>query len=261
MVMVVTQAVIMVGKILTSFLAVLVMDWVLSQIHVFWRPDHARCEELRNARVFLWGQPLTTTRWFQLHCVCNWIIVWWSWAESLRVFLAADAPQTLLHPSANGRSIDLAIALHVYHCMFWPLKQIDVLHHATSVFVCCPIMYHLDTVLTSWHLLIGTGIPGGIDYLFLTLVKYRVLPIRLEKRVNAWLNAYMRAPLGAIGSYMTLLYMRRAPCVSKRWGAGVIALITYWNATFFAKRAVESNAVYASVCDRKKSDASRKHGE
>ena len=58
-----------------------------------------------------------------------------------------------------------------------------------------------------------------------------------------------------------LEYVRRAPCVGKRWGAAVIALITYWNATFFAKRAVESNAAYASVCDRKKSDAPRKHGE
>jgi len=138
--------------------------------------------------------------------------------------------------------MNFATALHIYHVLFWSLKPIDVLHHVTSVFVCCPLMHCMNTIITSWHLLIGTGIPGGIDYLFLTLVKYNVLDSMVEKRINAWLNAYLRAPLGVIGSFLTFAYLRQTESTIKQVASFVIMVTTYWNATYFAKLAIESYA-------------------
>ena len=221
------------------------VDYALCKLHHHYRPLASEYHtNTHPQRLTLWSLPTTSTRWFQLHCVCNWVIVGWTWTEWWSL-LWADNPWThVLTPTANLGAMNLATALHVYHVLFWSLKPIDVLHHVTSAFVCCPLIQYLDTVVMSWHLLIGTGIPGGIDYLFLTLVKYEVLPALVEKRVNAWLNAYLRAPLGVVGSFLTFAYLRQTPVVWKQLAAGIVMITTYWNATYFAKRAVESHVAY-----------------
>ena len=232
-------------RILAWLLPLSAADYALCRLHHRCKPlaseYHTNTHPLRLA---LWSLPTTSTRWFQLHCACNWVIVAWTWAEWWALLWAPDPWVHVRTPTVNLEAMNLATALHVYHVLFWPLKPVDILHHVTSVFVCCPLMHYLDTVVMSWHLLIGTGLPGGIDYLFLTLVKYEVVPALVEKRVNAWLNAYVRAPLGVVGSFLTFAYLRQTPAVWKQWAAGVVMATTYWNATYFAKRAVESHAAY-----------------
>ena len=206
------------------------------------------CERVLGASPF---RP-TSVRWFQLHSACNWILVALTWSEFYELCAAGDRAAALVHaPSTNVVALHLATALHLYHALFWPLKPIDVLHHVTSVVLCAPLMLCMDSKLLSWHIVVGTGVPGGIDYALLTLVKYRWLPPIVEKRVNAWLNAFVRAPLGVVGSYLTLGYARTA------WGEGgrgaqaaaaaAIATITYWNATYFAKRSIESYGAAAAA--------------
>ena len=46
------------------------------------------------------------------------------------------------------------------------------------------------------------GIPGGIDYALLVLVKMRVLNTMTEKRINRYLNLVLRWPLQLITTYL-----------------------------------------------------------
>ena len=39
-----------------------------------------------------------------------------------------------------------------------------------------------------------SGLPGGIDYLMLTLVKHGVIDVMVQKRTCASLNVWLRAP-------------------------------------------------------------------
>ena len=229
-------------RILAWLLPLSAADYALCRLHHRCKPlaseYHTNTHPLRLA---LWSLPTTTTRWFQLHCACNWVIVAWTWAEWWALLWAPD-PWV---PCARPRDLEAMTSRRRCTCAtscFGPSSRWTSC--TSSVFVCCPLMHYLDTVVMSWHLLIGTGLPGGIDYLFLTLVKYEVVPALVEKRVNAWLNAYVRAPLGVVGSFLTFAYLRQTPVVWKQWAAGVVMATTYWNATYFAKRAVESHAAY-----------------
>ena len=123
---------------------------------------HHRCKPLASEyhtnthplRLALWSLPTTSTRWFQLHCACNWVIVAWTWAEWWALLWAPDPWVHVRTPTANLGAMNLATALHVStSCL--ASRPVDVLHHVSSVFVYCPLMHYLDTVVMSWHLLIG----------------------------------------------------------------------------------------------------------
>ena len=235
--------------IVTWVFVISVVDFILCTIHRFFKP--LANEYITNTHhpslAVIWSitqLPFTSVRWFQLHSVCNWFIVIKTWREFLELCMAPNPWLLVLEPTADIQVLYFASSLHIYHVIFWSLKPMDILHHATSVFLCGPLMIKLNTKLLSWHLLIGTGIPGGIDYALLTLVKYECIPPLLEKRVNAWLNAYVRAPFGVIGSFLTIGLMRHTSDWCMIVSAAIVTVTTYWNATYFAKRAVESYAGY-----------------
>ena len=102
-------------------------------------------------------------------------------------------------------------------------------------------MVYINTQLVSWLLIIATGIPGGIDYFLLILVKLNKLSILDEKKANALLNIYFRGPFGVLGSYFCYRYIQEAEYISLQGSAAIIMITSYWNANYFAKLAVENS--------------------
>lgn len=234
-----------------------ILDVALCVAHRRWRPYAYAYSTNAHEAGSVWpayfpcaGFAFTTVRWFQLHCACNWLVVAAAGPEFWSTLTAAYPWEYAQGPSSNTHALYFATALHVYHTLWWTLKPVDVLHHATSAFLCAPLMLCLNTRLLAWHLVIGTGLPGGIDYALLTMVKYEVLDAVFEKRVNAWLNSYVRAPFGATGSFLTVGVARQAfrdGAPAKGVAGLVVACVTFWNVTYFAKRAVESYAAYRAI--------------
>ena len=105
-------------------------------------------------------------------------------------------------------------------------------------------MLYINTQLVSWLLIIATGIPGGIDYFLLILVKLNKLTIKDEKNANALLNTYFRGPFGVLGSYFCYRYILQARYMSQQAAAAIIMITSYWNANYFTKLAVENNIKY-----------------
>ena len=87
------------------------------------------------------------------------------------------------------------IIFHFYHtCMNYSnLVLEDWVHHVVSCFIVgyigisCPI-----GIVLNWVNLIMCGIPGGIDYLLLVLMKYEIIFKQTEKRINRLLNLLIR---------------------------------------------------------------------
>ena len=77
-------------------------------------------------------------------------------------------------------------ALHIYHIILYrPLPMIDWVHHGIMVVIMLPLAY----ALVPGHLLghgafYASGLPGGIDYLMLVLVKKGWMKSIDEKRYN-----------------------------------------------------------------------------
>ena len=181
-------------------------------------------------------------RWFQLHCAANAVICMTAWPE---VWDIIRDPQEAFELSGNRLGVIFTFSLHLYHMLFFELSFIDKCHHISSVFLCMPLSLCLNRKVFSFLLFIGSGLPGGIDYLLLALMKNKIILPIYEKKWNGWLNAYIRAPFGAMGSGLTYMIARQAePWSAFQATAYFIALMSFLNTTFFAKLAIENHIMH-----------------
>lgn len=140
------------------------------------------------------GFNAASTRYNLLHALLNTYVV---------VSVVPDCYFVLANPleamSAPYSDVPLAttIGLHLFHCVsqYKSLTTVDWAHHLVSnmlvSFLCFPYDYG---PLMQWGLLFICGLPGGIDYYLLTLVKLGTIAPSTEKRINRLLNTWIRAP-------------------------------------------------------------------
>ena len=94
----------------------------------------------------------------------------------------------------------LIIAMHAYHMIRFALSPDDLFHHLLFV----PLIGGIRFVYpfgAGGNLLpfFISGVPGGVDYVLLTLVKEGYMPAIREKRLNCWINCWVstRTPSSA----------------------------------------------------------------
>ena len=120
----------------------------------------------------------------------------------------------------------------------------DYIHHILSVLLSllpCLLIYYSKLLTLSYFF--GCGLPGGITYYLLILVKYNKLSKLDEKRYTGIINAYFRCPgiiLVASLEYIKILYSieQKEPTIFL-----VCLIISYiWNACFFNYEAIYNYA-------------------
>lgn len=152
--------------------------------------------------------------WFEVHAVANAVvvvlsipamIVWLS--DPLTVVSEGNftppAPlgpgwtslDVLFHPNTNW-AILMIDAVHTYHCLGWKLSAQDIYHHALFV----PALGLYGGFFVKWGPIRNcvaffiSGLPGGIDYVILVLVKRGYVSKFMQKRVSAKINLMCRGP-------------------------------------------------------------------
>ena len=150
-----------------------------------------------------------------------------------------------LYPQ-NMYALELVFALHFYHvCMHWrKFRMDDWLHHILMIGIALPIGGYFESgSLLGYSLFFTTGLPGGIDYVLLFLVRNNLLERSTEKRVNAWLNVWIRSPgcASTAGYAICYAYLASSSYSMMRWAAIVTALLNYWNGQYFMRQIVENN--------------------
>jgi hypothetical protein len=113
---------------------------------------------------------LDKSRWFTLHTVVNVFVV---------LLSAQDTYATLADPvhavggPASTLAISIIIALHAYHAVYFTLDAVDIIHHVVSVGILGPLaVWYRPGVFLNYVCFFVSGLPGGIDYAMLALVKH-----------------------------------------------------------------------------------------
>lgn len=147
----------------------------------------------------------------------------------------------------NYEAASAVAALHLYHTiLYWDkLRLDDLLHHGLMIGVALPLGCLLPSgPLLGYSLFFSTGLPGGIDYVLLTLVRNGFLAPITEKRVNRWLNVWVRSP-GCV-SHATLVIANVAAASSEaawlRVASALPGLLMYWNGQYFMEQVVVNHA-------------------
>jgi hypothetical protein len=147
--------------------------------------------------------------------------------------------------AANLHAAQLVVALHLYHIWVYrhKFRYDDWLHHGLMIGVALPIGMSLPAgTLLGYSLFFTTGLPGGIDYAMLFMNRNGWLDRSVEKRVNTWLNTWIRSPGCVSQAAFTLAYLSsNSPYVS--WwmilGGILTAALNYWNGQYFMRQVVE----------------------
>lgn len=176
-------------------------------------------------------------RWFQLHSMANLFVCIFCISDIISIFYDVNQSAMPLTDYIGG---SFALQVHLYHTLNFPLTTMDKYHHISSVFLCFPPSMIFNKKILSLFYFIGTGLPGGIDYLLLTLVKNGKLDYLKEKKYNSYINAYIRMPGGAICSFLTFSASLNNDILLERLCGYFLSFIVFTNTAFFGKLAIEN---------------------
>ena len=109
-------------------------------------------------------------------------------------------------------------------------------------------VYLPSSTLLGFSLFFTTGLPGGIDYFLLFLVRNNMLNPLIEKRINTWLNVWIRSAGCAAHAAFVIAYTYNQQSQNqlennlKFYASIVTACLTYWNGQYFMERIVSDYA-------------------
>jgi hypothetical protein len=146
----------------------------------------------------------SNARYFFLHFIFNFFIT---------IITLKDALLCLYNPLNNFDSPFIYSGIlstgcisgfHIYHMLFFKIKNLEEwIHHIISCilvpFIGLNIPYGCALSLANLSM---CGIPGGIDYFLLFLLKYNIIDKFTEKKINRLLNLVLRYPFMFISCYI-----------------------------------------------------------
>jgi hypothetical protein len=191
-------------------------------------------------------------KWYILHMLTNSLIVLLTINDVIHLIMNP----LFLKDIDNTIPQDITMALHIYHMvMFRNLLLIDWIHHIIMMIILIfPYNYGETLMICNYLLFFLSGLPGGIDYMMLIMVKYEKMKKMTEKYINSKLNLWIRSPGIIIGAYILFLeYINNL--IKGHLFILIFSLIgLIWNAQYFTER-VMTNYVYKLNFEIKKIDS------
>jgi hypothetical protein len=194
--------------------------------------------------------------YYALHALHNGAIVALTLPDVINTFKYIATPHGLIDYTNNMNSIYLCYALHIYHILayFYKLRFDDWLHHILMIGLALPIGTIVESrTLVGFSLFFTTGLPGGIDYSCLFAVRNGWMKRETEKRINDFLNVWIRSPGCVAQACFTLAYIcglnEHVPVY-----VYLPAILNYWNGQYFMKQVVRDLALVENnklICDKK----------
>lgn len=179
------------------------------------------------------GDKISSRRYYVIHTLVNIYIVNLTLTDLITTL---QDPLESLSTEHDRRAVSLVISLHIFHMMTGEkLKLDDWLHHILSgILVGCFGLFYFSGILVNYIVFFQCGLPGGIDYLLLSLTRYGYLDKLVEKKINMYLNMWIRMP-GILSSVMItyLIYIYKG-LEYNLIIAGIANLLNMINCIYFA---------------------------
>jgi len=177
--------------------------------------------------------------YYAIHSIHNAAIVYVTAPEIYHTIVDFNGAQAA---EPNMLALQFVFALHVYHILYYyqKFRFDDWLHHALMIGIALPIGGLVSSgTLLGYSLFFTTGLPGGIDYGLLFLTRNNWIARDVEKRINMWLNVWIRSPGCVSQAAFTFITLCARPHIDAIWYAGMIAgILNYWNGQYFMAQVV-----------------------
>lgn len=138
--------------------------------------------------------------WYLIHLIVNTIAVLTVYEDIWNVFTVKNTIDNL-EPTGGLFKISnpllflncLISSLHLFHIKY-ALKMEDWMHHIFMTITLNICFFYLKPIFATCFIFFMNGLPGGIDYYLLIQVKRGKIKSIQEKKINTYLNNYIRAP-------------------------------------------------------------------
>jgi hypothetical protein len=144
-------------------------------------------------------------------------------------------------------SVWLITSLHIYHLIYHSKKinVQDLIHHIPTLFAQCiiPLTTGYNNILISHITFYLCGLPGGIDYLLLFLVRNNKLDKMTEKRVNKFLNMWIRCPGTIMSAAFVITEIPSLNDYLQLLCAILTFIFSYWNGIYYNERVITDYAI------------------
>jgi hypothetical protein len=196
---------------------------------------------------FLLSQTALQGIYYLIHTIHNGFIIYHTYND---VYLSFTDFANVGSYDVNLHAASLVFALHFYHIARYKdkLRYDDWLHHITMIFFALPIgIFAGGGVLMGFSLFFTTGLPGGIDYFMLFLVRNGLMDRMTEKSVNRWIQVWIRSP-GCVGqALLSLAYIfSYSSDIWLKVLGSISSGLVFWNGQYFMDRVVADWAIQSS---------------
>jgi len=205
----------------------------------------------------------TKARWFALHFLANFLVVMASalplWTCITDPFNCGDSriySDTSFFGNSSKWPVIIVNAIHVYHVVAFPLTADERFHHYLFI----PTVGFMGQTF-EWGSIVGSlaffisGLPGGIEYLMLVLVKHGTIPIIRQKRVSAVLNVYLRGPCIVITSFLTYQSFIYEKTTVPPLVAFTVISMSLFNSLYYTKQSVANFSISHALNRVKRMDS------
>jgi len=183
-------------------------------------------------------------KYYLIHGFNNAIIVYLTYNDVISTFTDFN---NVLTENINILPSIITYSLHCYHIFIYhkSFKSDDWLHHILMG-LALVLAHQFNTGrLINYSLFFTTGFPGMIDYFLLFFVKNNILDLIIEKKINNYINLWIRCPGCISHAVLTLIVYNvyRHTILQghfEQFGYIFTAVITYWNGIYFMNKVVIS---------------------
>jgi hypothetical protein len=195
------------------------------------------------------------TRWFFVHSFANAFTV--IFGLSSVIAIARDPTRALdatAHADksffASGSEWPLTVvnSVHVYHMIGgFGLSPADYFHHLLFIpTLGFPGQIYRWGALANFQAFFISGLPGGVDYFLLGLMKLGLFSKLREKRWNANLNTWCRAPGIILAAALMYIGVQKSHYVGHvpTWAILLQCGLPQYNALYYGKQAVANYSVH-----------------
>lgn len=148
-----------------------------------------------------------------------------------------------------NNATSIVYSIHIYHMIWYynKLRYDDWLHHLVMVGIALPLTYFVsENNLIGHCLFFTTGLPGGIDYFMLFLIRNNMMNRITEKNINRLINLWIRCP-GCISNVTLVLYniIKYYNTITNTMllSSLIIMGTVYWNGIYFMEQVVVNYAL------------------
>jgi len=214
--------------------------------------DHLALKPFLAARLQK-QRDILLARWFFVHAVANLAVVitgaramWTTLTDPMNAVDSRVYSDTSMFGAASSWPLTVINAVHCYHMIGgFQLSGADYFHHLLFIpFLGFPGMVLLWGAVEPCGAFFISGLPGGISYFLLGLIKLGRLTPMAEKRITANLNCWVRVPgilLVSFLVYQAVLYDRHTLPL---WSCILQIVLPFYNALYYCKQAVANYTIH-----------------